>query len=274
MFDLKQHIASLVAVFLSLGIGIFIGMAIAEDGGLARQQAELVQKLEDDYAILRAENKKFAEEALAWQQIAEQYQEFAAEVFPHVIQGKLEGMQLAVFVTGAFSNYAEVVQVLEKAGAQIGTIIEISGDWNLKPADWRERLPQIIPLGIDPLNFLGVKVGAELAGGRKEILPSLGAKGFLLFQREGKEKPLAVVILGGSESKDSLRAKEFDLPLIRTLVSAGVRVVAGEASMVPFSDEPLYRRLGIQVIKAADTIPGQIKLIWALAGNKDVSKVK
>ncbi len=60
MFDMRYHIASLVAVFLALTVGIVLGTAIVNRGVLVRQQNALVGSLRTEFASLRDRGQGFA----------------------------------------------------------------------------------------------------------------------------------------------------------------------------------------------------------------------
>ena len=56
MYNLRYHIASLVAVFLALAIGLILGTVVGERGTLDKQQTTLVTSLQKDFTLLRTEN--------------------------------------------------------------------------------------------------------------------------------------------------------------------------------------------------------------------------
>ena len=53
MIDLKYHIASIVAVFLALGLGVIIGSTIVGDDLLVDQQQKLIERLEEQFYTLK-----------------------------------------------------------------------------------------------------------------------------------------------------------------------------------------------------------------------------
>ncbi len=58
MFNLRYHIASLVAVFLALAVGLVLGSVVVERGVLDRQRASIVQGLQAEYGRLGEENQE------------------------------------------------------------------------------------------------------------------------------------------------------------------------------------------------------------------------
>lgn len=58
MYNLRYHIASLVAVFLALSLGLLLGGITVQSGVLTKQRAALVQSLRTDYTKLSSQNQK------------------------------------------------------------------------------------------------------------------------------------------------------------------------------------------------------------------------
>jgi hypothetical protein len=57
VYNLRYHIASLVAVFLALSLGLLLGGISVQSGVVTRQRAALVQSLRSDYTQLSQQNK-------------------------------------------------------------------------------------------------------------------------------------------------------------------------------------------------------------------------
>lgn len=61
MYNLRYHIASLVAVFLALSIGLLLGSVVVERGILDRQRESIVQGLQEEFQSLDSKNRKLTE---------------------------------------------------------------------------------------------------------------------------------------------------------------------------------------------------------------------
>ena len=64
MVNMKYYLILLISVFLSLGIGISIGISLESKDVLEKQHSILVQRLEEEFAVMRSENQQL-KEALA-----------------------------------------------------------------------------------------------------------------------------------------------------------------------------------------------------------------
>ena len=57
---IRSLIASLVAVFLALSVGLVLGSIVVERGTIDRQQEALVKSLQNDFVRINRENKDFS----------------------------------------------------------------------------------------------------------------------------------------------------------------------------------------------------------------------
>ena len=116
MFDLRYHGASLAAVFVSLALGIVIGVAIASGGEVEKQTADFVKRDRDE---LRVELDRLEEQLEQTRLAAQADAEFVDALYLPVVQGRLAGSRIAlVQLGGGDSGTAEDVEdVLRTAGA-------------------------------------------------------------------------------------------------------------------------------------------------------------
>ena len=57
MIDLRYHIATIIALFLALAVGILIGSTIVGDDLLVEQQKKSIDRLEEQFLSLREQEK-------------------------------------------------------------------------------------------------------------------------------------------------------------------------------------------------------------------------
>ncbi|NLN41257.1 MAG: copper transporter, partial [Clostridiales bacterium] len=61
MVNMKYYLILLISVFLSLGIGIAVGISLESKDVLEKQHSILVQRLEEEFAVIRSENQQLKE---------------------------------------------------------------------------------------------------------------------------------------------------------------------------------------------------------------------
>jgi len=135
MLDMRYHIASLVAVFFALAIGILLGTVIVDKGVLVNQQQALVKRIETNFNELREENRMLRDE------VGEQ-RKFATQVIPLAIEGRLDKQNVGVIVTADAGDeiVSGLIDGFKKAGATASSI-RLNND--IKLAD--QALTQLKP---------------------------------------------------------------------------------------------------------------------------------
>lgn len=118
--DIRYHLASIVAVFLALGLGILVGMALAGGGEGVTRQEEWLASLERELALMqdrRGHTAALLQEVQLERDVYARFVEAAGRV---LLADALAGEQAAVVVVGEERTALEAVQhLLEEAGARV-----------------------------------------------------------------------------------------------------------------------------------------------------------
>lgn len=271
MIDFRFHVLSLVAIFLALGLGIVIGVAMEGDEALLREQQVIVDRLEEDFNALREQNRLFQQEIDLIKNLNEHYQEFAQEVLPLLVENKLAGKNVAIVVTDGYATTEGLESVLSLAGAQLVSIARINGGFNFDDGETQkyicEKLGfQEFPTKAQYMNQLAYVITEALQGrlnpGDLDFLKEINLATFQVYSQQPID---IVVLLGGSREKLGEPENIIDLPIIDCLLQKGISVAGTETSDVETSYMGLYQSKRIATIDNIDTPPGQVALIWALA---------
>jgi hypothetical protein len=95
MIDLKYHIASIVAVFLALGLGVIIGSTIVGDDLLVDQQQKLIERLEEQFYTLKDRENELLEDNNYKEQLLYNYENYSQALLPAVVNGRLKDYKVA-----------------------------------------------------------------------------------------------------------------------------------------------------------------------------------
>ncbi|MET8153136.1 copper transporter [Actinoplanes sp. NPDC049668] len=161
MINFRYHVVSLTAVFLALAIGLVVGTA-ALNGPVA-------DTLKDRVDALSKDNSNYREQANQYREELNKAQDFATEVSPALLGGKLAGRKILVMVMPSGQDYAEgVTAMLNAAGARITGTVTVQ-DKFFDPANAYELLkladkasqPTVPAEGL-PLNSDGVETSSAL----------------------------------------------------------------------------------------------------------------
>ncbi|MEV8509611.1 copper transporter [Actinoplanes sp. NPDC051475] len=176
MINFRYHVVSLTAVFLALAIGLVVGTAALN--------GPVVDTLKDRVDALSKDNGNYREQANQYREELGRTQEFATELSPALLNGKLTGRKLVVVVLPSGKDYADgVTSMLKVAGATITGQVTVQ-DKFFDPANSVELLglaerasqPTVSVDGL-PLNSDGVETSsALLARALLEKAPAVAAQ--------------------------------------------------------------------------------------------------
>jgi hypothetical protein len=251
LFRIRDHIISLVAVFLALGLGILIGTGLSDDMLVTQQRLLIdqmskdVRALREDRLTLEAQLQTVTRDLYLW----EKYQE---ALYPGVVAGALAEKRVTFVCHGA-EIPPGVLHMLEDADAILSGVITIEG---------RQTL------GADPAE-LGDALAALAAG--DVLTAEMGAllqpyfdEDVIRLEQYGNLKPDAVIfVLGGRENADRRLVEE-------TVVALGhdrFSLIGMEWSDVNDSLLEGLKAAGVSTIDNVDTVFGQFSLISVLRGS-------
>lgn len=117
--DVRYHLASLVATFLSLGLGILIGTSLAGGGEELELRDRWLTMLEREFEQVRERSRQMEASLSRLAEERDRYAAFAGELVEELADGRLAGVPVAVVTLGTFEGAAEVEEFLSRAGAGV-----------------------------------------------------------------------------------------------------------------------------------------------------------
>jgi len=260
--DFRYHLASLVAVFCALLIGILLGIALVGDPSLENQlKAWREQHARDARTIAQLKDSQGSSRA------------FGKQVLPYLIDARLHGVRVAVVLNRDFGNVPwveAVITTIGQAGGQVTSITSILPRFmELKREDAEaifNDLGFVIPIEGDLHSILASKLAVRIAERSSPALSfRLRQLGLIRVEGDNTLRADTVLLVGGADS-DLTSVNVIDLPMIRALQENGKRVIACEASNSQLSAMYAYQRRAIPTVDDADTPAGQLALVLVLGG--------
>lgn len=256
MISFRQHVVTIVAVFLALALGMLAGSAFVQPRlvdqlqGRVDEQVNTIDGLRE--AVSRIRGELASEEA------------FAESAMLHLVQDRLLGRTVVVVAQDGVEEdvIARSEQALTQAGA---TVISLTARETLRPegTDEQEQLATLLGLpGVDPAE-LPIRAAEAIADrlaedGRRspdpDVLHELLDAGHLVpagpglsdgtLEAIGGPEQIVVVLAGGPTEDPTMAADEFSVPLAERLSELGLPVAAGESvgTVLPF----------VEVLRAGD----------------------
>ncbi|HZD61096.1 MAG TPA: copper transporter [Anaerolineae bacterium] len=274
---MRYHIASLVAVFFALAIGILLGTVIVDKGVFVKQQQALVKRIEDNFARIREENRTLLEEV-------NNQKEFTDKVVPLAVKDRLVGKNVAVIATTAIDDevVTNLTEGLKEAGATVteikvmahyeitNSVIEQMRSYfpsNINAENARELMLRKM---VDDLTMVSVATTSTPTTTTMVKVPYLVQLTKMGFIKTGIDfsKPTSpingAIIIGGTEN--GLDPTETDLPIVLQLKAAKVRVVGTETAGCKKSYMKSYQASGIPTVDNIDQPIGIVSVVFALVG--------
>lgn len=274
IIDLKYHIASIVAVFLALGIGIFVGSAlIGQDVNdvIVHQQNKMFEDLKKNLDKLRIDNKSAREEASIYKSSLEIDREFQKAILPGLIAGKLQGKRIAVVVTNNSGIHGEWIEILQTAGANITSITTVMDAFDLSDELKRKSVATKLMIDRKSEKTVAAEVANEIAaaihhGQNLENLRYFEHQDMIKISGEYGVPVDYVVVAGGSDKEPGKRSEFLDIPVIKYFLKNKIPVAGVETSNVKFSYMKQYQKFDINTVDNIDLTPGQLSLVMAISG--------
>jgi copper transport outer membrane protein MctB len=278
VINFRYHVVSLTAVFLALAIGLVVGTA-ALNGPVA-------DSLRDQLTALNKDNSNKRDQVNQYREQLNSSQDFATELAPTVLNGKLAGRKLLVIALPGSDPYVEgVVTMLAVAGATVTARIAVQ-DKFFDPNTSTELLdlanqssqPTILTEGL-PVNSDGVETAsAQLAlalfqrtglvqaaaGDVTAVLTAYTEQNYLTVSDKAVGGAEGAVIVSGPPAVDKDAAKKSQSMVTlanqfstdKPAVIAGDGVGDGNLISAVRGDPTLVKR--ISTVDNASTVQGQV----------------
>lgn len=272
MIDLKYHIASIVAVFLALGLGVIIGSTIVGDDLLVEQQQKMIERLEEQFYGLKDRENELLADNNYQEQLISNYENYSQALLPSVVSGRLQDRKVAVIVTGDSEIPAGMINALSMAGAQVVSKTVLLSNMKLEDEESLSKIRAYYGLKDDESP---ATIRQQVADSVTRIVSNRAEEGAIAFLQQNNlvkfnganDIPVdGIIIVGGANNFSNCFVDDFDSRLIENFVRSNVKVFGVEAVQVNYSYIGIFQQYNISTIDNIDKSPGQVSLILAMEG--------
>ena len=267
MFDLRYHVASLAAVFVALVLGIFVGVGLSGKGFVSDAERENLQARIDE---LRVERDTAVTQAQDADRRGDAFDSFAKTAYDDLVRDRLDGKSVGVvFVGSVDQGIARTVRrTVGDAGGRVTMMRALRVPVDAEAVDSALRAdPDTRDLaGPDNRERLGRELARELvAAGQNPILDRVSSA--LVEEQSGAgAKPLDGIVVARPARPQHGETQTFLSGLYSGLAAAPVPSVGIEKSDARFSAVVVFRRRGLATVDRVDAAPGQVAMVYLLAG--------
>lgn len=269
IIDYRYHIASLVAVFIALGIGILVGSAMLGNNAIAEQQKQLSDRLEVQLQDLRQKNEAIQAKANSLEIDNNIQKQFEKQVLPPLVADKLAGKRIAIVETNSYGFRDDLVNTLSLSGATVQSVTTVLNGFNLN--GHKDRL--VKELGIKEtddkkiISTLATETAQGILTGEKQAFLNTLAQVDLIKLSGDYGVPIdAVIFIGGSQDQALVKTDIVDYPMIDYFLQQKLPLCGVEETEVTYSYMKDYQKKRISTVDNVETGPGQLALVMALAG--------
>lgn len=272
MFDIRYHVATLVAIFIALGVGILIGSTLVGGDVMVEQQKKIISQLEAQFDDLRERESQMAQENAFMSNVSRNYEEFSRTFSVPLIKNRLNGYRVAIIVTGGQEIPAGMLNSLSLAGARVdsttvvlpgirlndsGLLIRVCDFYQLDHSTPPDELRKMIALSA---------AGIVANGGDSEARTFLEDNNLVNFDGDYGGILDEVILIGGARDENLNYPASVDAWFIRSLQNYNKNILGCETSRVPISYMTTYQEFDISTIDDIDMTPGQIAMVRVLEG--------
>lgn len=272
MLNFRYHALSLVAVFLSLVIGLLLGVAIGDKGLVSSAEHDVRASLRGDVRDAQAER----DDARAQLQQREQFEQ---DAYPALVGGRLAGLRIALIELGGSSDrmWNLTKDALQGSGATLTSVSVIREPLQLTELAAAAHGTRYEQLAEQPnlLHPFATRVGIQFTHGgrllrlvRRDLLQQgsgtlSGAEGVVVVRNTPE--------LQGDEADT---VDTFEDGLMRGLRAQDVPVVGVETTDAETSQIEWFKDHELSSVDDLDDPIGRAALVFALAGQRGSFGVK
>jgi hypothetical protein len=264
LFTPRYHAISLVAVFLALGIGVLLGVALGEEGIVSGASRDLEKSLRGDLDQARSRNAELRRELA-------QRRGYEREVYPALVGGLLPDWSVGVVAMGKLPGgyISAIEQATEPAGAHVENVSviasplplgRIAGELDGTELDRVDR-------DNDDLERLGRRLGRQLGQGG-ELLRRLRQELFSTSRGDyrGVDGIVFVRDRDGLKGDEKSAQDAFEDGLIEGMRSTEAEVVGVEMMDTEPSQVPFMASHDITTVDDLNLPEGKTALVYSLLG--------
>lgn len=272
MLNFRYHALSLVAVFLSLVIGLLLGVAIGDKGLVSSAEQDVRASLRGDVRDAQAQR----DDALAQLQERER---FEADAYPALVGGRLAGRRIALIELGGASDrmWNLTKDALQGSGAELTSVSVIREPLQLEELAAAARGTRYEQLAEDPdlLHPFATRLGIQFTHGGR--LLRLVRRDLLLQGSGALTGADGVVIVRNTpqlEGDEADAVEAFEDGLVRGLRLEDVPVVGVETTDAETSQVEWFKDHDLASVDDLDDPIGRAAIVFALAGQRGSFGVK
>jgi hypothetical protein len=271
----KYYIILLIGIFLSLGLGILIGVTLENKDIIENQQILITRQIESEFSALRKETDMLRTNLEDIAKEKEQADSLCDYLFSKLTENRLKEVKISMISINASDAYYDLKQFLQLAGASIESSIIIEPELYTRQLDVTAVSDAGNEEMKEPEKFYNI-VAEELIfsvieGCATPLVNRIKELHFISISNDLEDYSDVIILFGNGREKGlQLYGNQyFDIELIQAAKNLGLPIIAVEPVSVSRSAIPEYKKMGISTVENIDTILGKLALISILEADRN-----
>ena len=260
MFDMRYHIASLVAVFLALTVGLLLGSLLIDSGVLTKRQARLMNSIESDVSNVLKKNRQLDEKN-------RELEKFQSLVWQAAVKGRIADQKIIIISVSSSQDkiYEGLSKALTRAGARPAHLKIDASKINFADQALVSKLAASIASTSTTGTFENVfwpRLAQEIAGREPlQMFGALNGLGIINIDDQSSLPADGVVLLASDKSS----VNNTDTKILEAMRQVpDLAVIGAETSDFRPSRMSVYQLASVSTIDDIETEPGWISMVYLL----------
>jgi len=272
IINLKYYVITIIAIFLAIGIGIFIGIMMDGQDLIVEQQQQLVAQLQGKFDEIKAQQDELQERIDYLTLEREKNLKFIDKIYPEIVKEKLIDMNVLIIETNEDYSYFGLSDAFEKAGVKNAASILIKDSFLLNNKEYALQIASDFNLSGDKVeeiqNQLIQLLCNAVVSGNYQTLNSLKEKKMIDYLDNLKIPVDYIVVAGGSTTEEKSTLNRIDLPIINYVKNNDIPVMAVEKANAAYSNIQEYKKVRVSTVDNVDTVIGKVSMMMVLSGQE------
>ena len=254
----KYYIILLIGIFLSLGLGILIGVTLENKDIIENQQILITRQIESEFSALRKETDMLRTNLEDIAKEKEQADSLCDYLFSKLTENRLKEVKISMISINASDAYYDLKQFLQLAGASIESSIIIEPELYTRQLDVTAVSDAGNEEMKEPEKFYNI-VAEELIfsvieGCATPLVNRIKELHFISISNDLEDYSDVIILFGNGREKGlQLYGNQyFDIELIQAAKNLGLPIIAVEPVSVSRSAIPEYKKMGISTVENID----------------------
>lgn len=273
--NIKYYTISIAAIFISLGIGIFIGFNMNGQELYLKQHQILVDSLENRFIDFKRDKENLEQDIQNLNIEKEKLSIFVGNMFYEVVYNKLEGLNVAIVETTDHYFYDDIKETLKLSGASVPVHVKYMDEIYSVTEEQLQEINDLTGASLEKSDDLVDCINNEIIDSfvSRDInytLDLLIERGFIQcdydFNELGDSDIDCVLVTGGNAGNPEHGAEQLNVNLIKKLQEQQFRVIGAERLDIKQTHIPAFKDLNISTVDNIDSRMGKISLVYLLEG--------